>query len=263
MPDFIIDAGNSRIKLTRCQNAEIILPVAATSDRTPAGLKALCATLQVDFAKQHFWAIGSSNPPLAQDLQQFLLSHNQQVLWLDSRAKIPLLVDVDYPDQVGIDRLLNAVAAKSLSQNTPRIIVDAGSAVTVDFVDETSIFRGGVIFPGMRLMGQALKANTAKLPLIEPAMLEKWPVPARNTQTAIGSGIAYAIAGGIDRVVEQLASLYPTPPHVLLTGGDISPRLIQLLQITHRFQLRSFPALTLQGIATAATTFSGEYQKTS
>ena len=81
---------------------------------------------------------------------------------------MPLEVELEHPDKVGIDRLLNAVAANRRRQeHVAAILVDAGSAVTVDYLDGNGVFRGGAIFPGFRLMARALHDYTALLPIVD------------------------------------------------------------------------------------------------
>src|SRR5262249_57902512 len=125
----------------------------------------------------------------------------------------------------------NAVAAKErVQRDVPVIIVDAGSAVTVDLVDATHAFRGGAIFPGLRLMAQALHDYTALLPLIESK--ESNPIlPGTSTPDAMAAGIFWAVAGGVKALVRQLetrsremidpyhAAPEPRSAAVFLTGG--------------------------------------------
>ena len=88
--------------------------------------------------------------------------------------------------------------------DTPAVIVDAGSAVTVDYVDERGVFRGGAILPGLRLMAQALHDYTALLPVVtidgEAAM------PGATTTEAIKAGVFAAVLGGVERLVFHLVS---------------------------------------------------------
>src|SRR5205085_11851847 len=84
---------------------------------------------------------------------------------LESWRQLPLEVKVEQPERVGIDRLLNFVALRSRTvRAVSMVVIDAGSAVTVDWVDEQGTFRGGAIFPGLRLMAMALHRYTAALP---------------------------------------------------------------------------------------------------
>src|SRR5439155_10625545 len=94
-----------------------------------------------------------------------------------------------------------------------------GSAVTVDLIDATGTFRGGVIFPGLRLMAHALHEHTALLPLVAVDRLQE--PPGTTTVDAIRSGIAQAVLGGVQRTIAcYRARFAPTPMSVFVTGGD-------------------------------------------
>jgi type III pantothenate kinase len=138
---------------------------------------------------------------------------------LDSHKQLPLAVRVDQLEKVGIDRLLNAVAA---NQRRPAgsavVIVDAGSAVTVDLVDETGAFCGGAILPGFRLMAHVLHEHTALLPLVDvDAMAEP---PGRSTIEAIRVGVSQSVIGGIERIIAHYRKRHAGDLQVFVTGGD-------------------------------------------
>ena len=83
------------------------------------------------------------------------------------RSQVPIAVDVDYPDQVGMDRLLNAVAVNVLRRSEqPAIVIDVGTATTVDAISQDGVFVGGAIIAGPELTAQALHEYTAVLPYV-------------------------------------------------------------------------------------------------
>src|SRR5262249_29792757 len=151
--------------------------------------------------------------------------------------------------KVGMDRILNAVAAKNrVQRDRSIIIIDAGSAVTVDWVDDTGTFRGGAIFPGLALMAKALHDYTALLPQVRYP--EPNPrLPGTNTRAAIEAGIYWAVAGGIRALVRRLrlSSLAGLHPVVFLTGGDAS-----LMESVMDTSVHVWPEMTLEGIRLAA-----------
>ena len=172
----------------------------------------------------------------------------------------PLEICVDEPRKVGIDRLLNAVAANRLqASEQAAIIIDSGTATTVDVVKPNGSFAGGTILPGFELSAKALHHYTAFLPLIpvdelrqaEPVVLGK------NTTDAIRSGLFWGQLGAVKELVSQLRNqLQPdtsqAPPLILLTGGG-SDLLEPHLEGSVRFE----PLLTLQGLALVAQKMSG------
>src|SRR4029077_14307199 len=96
-------------------------------------------------------------PRRAEHLRTWLEQRGERVVLLCSAAQLPLRVGLEHPDWAGIDRLLNGVAATlHVSPGRGAVLIDAGSAVTVDWLDEEHVFRGGSIFPGIDLMAEAL-----------------------------------------------------------------------------------------------------------
>jgi type III pantothenate kinase len=100
---------------------------------------------------------------------------------------IPLItLNVDTPDQVGADRLVNAVAAYHY-YSQPTLIIDSGTAVTFCFVDEKGVYQGGAILPGMGISSQALQDYTAKIPYIQ--VEEQNTLVGKSTKQAVEVGL--------------------------------------------------------------------------
>jgi type III pantothenate kinase len=239
--DVVADIGNSRIKWGRCGPLGIVAQATLPPD-DPSAWQKQAAEWQLAAGA---WALGSVQPETCARLAEWLKNQGHRVTLVDSYRKLPLEVAIESPERVGLDRLLNAVAARSrLAPGQAGILVDAGSAVTVDLVDERGAFRGGAIFPGLRLMARSLHDYTAQLPLVEPARLV--PPPGTSTRTAIECGITYAWAGGVETLWSALATQYPS--HVLfVTGGDAAI-LTSALGVAHQW----WPAMTLEGLRLAA-----------
>ena len=161
----------------------------------------------------------------------------------DARTDPGIDVAVERPEAVGVDRLLAAAAAFRLVGG-PVIVVDAGTALTVDLVSTAGCFMGGTIAPGLKAMANALAIETSLVPEVE---LEA-PASAvgRDTQECIRAGVVFGAAGAVDRVVEELIDTVDGAPRVLLTGGD-APFLSPYLKSTHL----SEPDLVLRGLAYA------------
>lgn len=153
--------------------------------------------------------------------------------WIDSHTScgpahplsyvdFPIHVNVNYPERVGHDRLANAVSARHLKRpDHAAIIVDAGSAITVDLLSAAGEFQGGAILPGWQASALALSAGTDLLPLISTArMAESPPVVGRSTEEAIRSGIYWGSVGSIRELVERIRSTLSETSELYLTGGD-------------------------------------------
>ena len=211
-----------------------------------------------DFTPPRTWAVASTDPLAARThFRNWAEARGDRVIEIDSATKVPIRAAVDEPERVGIDRLLNAYAAAAMVKpGQPAIVVDAGSAVTVDLLDESGAFAGGTIFPGMRLMALALREHTAQLPLVEMSGPLPAGPPGKNTEAAMRLGILHAVAGGIEAIVRETSSRCSVAPQLFLTGGDMSPQLAGLLQSRHAFRSEIRPALTLEGIYRAASPLS-------
>ena len=124
---------------------------------------------------------------------------------------------------VGQDRLLNALGAFARSHQAC-VVISAGTAVTVDFVDGEGTFHGGAIAPGLQMMRDALHERTAALPKAEigPQFLHTAPEPpfGKNTVEAINLGVTTAIIGLVHRLIDRYAEFYEAYPRVVATGGD-------------------------------------------
>jgi type III pantothenate kinase len=244
---LVADVGNSRIKWGLCSDGQVSDVVALPAER-------LVWQQQLgtwNIVEPHSWVLGGVHPARRDSLAQWLLERGHQVRVLDSWKDLPLRVSVEQPKRVGMDRLFNAVAAL---HRTPAgesaVIVDAGSAVTVDWLDERRTFRGGAIFPGFRLMAQALRDYTALLPLVEVNQTAP-PLPGTSTVAAMEAGIFWAVAGGIKAVAERLAGPSAFRPRLFLTGGDAS-LLLPALDST----IQLWPEMTLEGIRLSAESSS-------
>ena len=158
---------------------------------------------------------------------------------------IPVGQQLDPETLTGVDRLLNAAAAfERLKQAC--VVVDAGTAVTVDFVDGQGTFHGGAIAPGASMQLHALHEHTAALPDLAFRAPDKEPF-GRNTAQAMYQGVYHGIRGMVQRLVEQYAEHYGAYPMVIATGGDAA-----VLFENDPLIDRIVPDLTLMGIAAAA-----------
>ena len=251
MPDAVVDIGNSRIKFCQVVRGQLHLPVRGLATDDVAAWDKLA--VEWDVTSGRTWAIASTHPGRLKQFTDWAGSRGEKVVAVDSSRKVPVEVSVDEPAKVGIDRLLNVFAASALVKpGEPAIVVDAGSAVTVDLLHEDGSFAGGAIFPGLRLMALALREHTAQLPLVDATAAIPPGPPGKNTDAAMKVGIIYALAGGIDAIIRETASRCSVAPHLFLTGGDMTPQLAGHLQSRHQFRSEIRAALTLEGILRAA-----------
>jgi len=224
-----VDIGNSAIKLA-LKTAEALneRSVVIEGDGWPETVVRWVQSLVVE--QDVIWRIASVHAQATKKLTDHLhtittATNVHLVTWHD----IPMKPEVDDPDRLGIDRLITAYAA-SLHVEPPLIVVDAGSAITVDWVGDDRRFHGGVILPGLAMQFRSLAVGTASLPQID--WLSCRPkFPAKNTKDAIFSGVLTGATAGIDRLIIdycQRAKVSVETVPVVLTGGDapfLSPHL--------------------------------------
>ncbi len=170
-------------------------------------------------------------------------------LLVASAGTVPLAVRVDRPDDVGADRLVNALAAARL-HGTPAVVVDFGTATTLDCVASDGAYVGGAIAPGLELGLEALAARTAKLPRIELRAPDR--AIGRDTVSAMQSGTIFgyqALAAGLlARVRVELADandVAPADVRAILTGGLSAAPWARALEGIDAID----PDLTLKGLA--------------
>ena len=142
----------------------------------------------------------------------------KKILVAGKDIPVPIKNNYRIPRQVGIDRLLGAFAA--LKRYGPGlIIVDFGTAVTIDIVSRKSEFLGGLIFPGIDLSLDALSHHTALLPRVTIARPQR--LVGNDTVSAITAGIVFGMAGMFDAIIQILKEKY-RGYKVIATGGSIN-----------------------------------------
>lgn len=165
-----------------------------------------------------------------------------------THCDLPLVVNLPAPERVGIDRLAAATAATFVKPSgKAAIVVDCGTAATVDLVTADGIFLGGAILPGPEIMARALASGTSQLPAIETIGWESPPpMPGRSTEEAITAGVGFGFKGAVARVVAEAAQRLGPESVTILAGGwrgvvrDALPGALEI------------PDIVLCGIAMAA-----------
>lgn len=132
-------------------------------------------------------------------------------------VEIPMGHQLDSEALIGDDRLLNAAAAYEKIKEAV-IVVDAGTAVTVDFVDGEGTFHGGAILPGCQMMLDALGEGTSQLPKVTFDKPDE--VIGHSTSQAMLTGVFYGVRGAVRELIEKFAEQYKGWPKVVATGGD-------------------------------------------
>ncbi len=149
-------------------------------------------------------------------------------------------IRMDNPDEVGADRLLNALAAHRRYQG-PLVVIDFGTATTFDVVAEDGAYIGGIIAPGINLSIEALHRAAARLPRI--GIGRPHSVIGRSTVPAMQSGIYWGYVGMIEGLVARIQAEFGSPLKVIATGG-LAPLLAEGTAVIERID----PDITLDGL---------------
>ena len=245
MSVVLVDIGNSAIKLNFVSK-----DVAASNDSV---LDDTYESLRIgdwtdfDFKKLpkavHYWVTSCVDKAKLHELSNALDEAGRtrdRIRAVDHRL-IGLEIDVDAPEAVGVDRLVGCLAvAQRLAPDEAAIVVDAGTAVTIDMVTGKGVFHGGVIYPGADASFLQLNQQTAALPNLDYTarneIVATWQEDAgapkpwqRNTATAIVSGVYRMQLAGLAQTVVQFRASLPSSLaskcRIVLTGGGIEELL--------------------------------------
>ena len=179
-----------------------------------------------------------------------------QVIVVDPTSALPIRLEVDEPQTVGADRIVNTLAAREL-YGRDTIVVDLGTATTYDLVTADGAFVGGVIAPGVSAGLEWLSRRTAKLPSV--GMTRPAAVIGTRTEACIRSGIFYGVIDAVDGMVERIREEWDrTDVLVVATGGDadvVGPVASTVDEVA--------PFLTLTGLAIAGEILGGGGQRAS
>ncbi len=236
-----IDAGNSFVKWRVVDDSEVI---AAGSEATEQVSKQGLDLTRIEGLNQA--RISSvANRALAERLREQVQQQFNVEMQIARVSSIVSGVSCGYtePETLGIDRWLAVVAAYQRYLG-PVLVVDAGSAITIDLIGPQGVHLGGYISPGLRLMREALWQGTAKVQVDRVESLNML-VPGTCTQNAVNRGCLLAVVA----TIEKLASQYPAS--IVITGGDATV-VAEALSLTSDH----VPDLVLDGLAVNGVEFT-------
>ena len=156
---------------------------------------------------------------------------------------------VDFPGEVGVDRVLNCAAVGEI-YGGPAIVVDLGSATTFDVVDVDGNYRGGIIAPGVAMVTEALFRNTSQLPRVQFAKPER--IVGTNTVECMQSGIYWGYVHMVRGLLESMFAELGERPRVVATGG-LAGQVVEDVSLIDEVA----PDLTLYGLALARERMEG------
>jgi type III pantothenate kinase len=218
-----IDVGNTNTMLGLYQNKKWIANWRIASDRAKLPdeyamlLKSLFDFTGFKWKDISGVALASVVPQLTTTMVEMshrFLEQDPLVISPDINTGVRILID--YPAEVGADRILNALAAHRI-HGSPAIVVDFGTATTFDAISQQGDYLGGAIAPGLGIAAEALFSRTAKLPHIQ--LTAPPSAIGRNTVHAMQSGLVLGYVGLIEGLIERIRIELGGQAKVIGTGG--------------------------------------------
>lgn len=206
-----IDQGNSLLKLTLFEGNELMESCSFSAESLDE-VFSVVERWRPDCGA--FCSVGKIDPRM---VESFRLAVDGRLLTLSHSTKLPIGIVYSTPATLGLDRVALAAGAASLYKGETLMVVDAGTAVTLDVVDSSPAFLGGRITAGMRLRFEALHNHTAALPLVPDA--GPLLIAGDSTETSIRSGVVLGLADEITETFRQYKNTFGCS-RLVLTGGD-------------------------------------------
>lgn len=218
-----IDIGNTNIVIGVIQEDQILFKARIatdrlrTSDQYGVEIKNMLEAYGAKVTEIEDCIISSVVPPVFHSVRTGVMKViGKEPMVVGPGLKTGLNIHMDVPSQVGSDRIVIAVAALAEYQ-APLILMDLGTATTIEVVEPENKYVGGVIIPGMRVSLDALTSRTAQLPGIS---LEKpRQVIGRNTVDCMRSGMMYGTAAMLDGLIDRMEEELGHGATILATGG--------------------------------------------
>ena len=219
--NLVVDIGNNFFKLGIFQNSNLIFSFSEKNGAIDLEIeKIICKYSEITTA-----LISNVSSIKINDI---LNRFNINIYELNSSFIFPFKLNYQTPETLGNDRLALAAAATILFPNSNNLVIDAGTCITIDFIDNNNHFRGGSISPGVKMRYDSLNHYTANLPLLKNE--NNFDYPGNSTNASIHAGIIGGVSNEINGFIKQINSKNEKV-NVILTGGD-AKILSKTLKIT-------------------------------
>lgn len=215
-----IDQGNTKTKLSVVADGKILRTLTSAAPSLEAAVVLLA---DFEICGAIYCSVAGLDARFIESLRHLI---HAPVEVLTHSTPLPIRICYDTPGTLGLDRVAASVAAAGLCRGEAVMVVDAGTAMTIDIVDRDGRFRGGNIAPGLSLRFQSLHDFTGQLPLVA----SDGPVPefGSDTHTAIRAGVVRGAACEITGAFRNAAGLFDVA-RLVISGGD-APILLPLLE---------------------------------
>jgi len=211
---FAVYHGDERLGVWRCKNDPN-----RTADEYAVWLHQLMAIKNIEFSDIKRTILASVVPETMFNLESLCRRYfddDPMIVSIKSGIQLGMEVLIKYPEQVGADRIVNAIAGHK-KYGGPLVVVDFGTATTFDVVDKDGNYCGGVISPGPNLSLKSLYMAAAQLPLVEIKASEK--IIGNDTVSAMQSGIFWGYVSMLEGMIERIVREFGEDMKVIATGG--------------------------------------------
>lgn len=209
--NLVIDIGNTRTKFSVFSRGEVLITV-PVDDFNPG---------HIDVLKKEYpeleKVILSSVKNYSPELETALQKNFTYFIELETKTPLPIENCYDSKETLGKDRIAAAVGAFDLYPGSNVLIIDAGTAITYDIINEKNQFLGGNISPGLEMRFKALHQFTDKLPFVQQKEFNK--LYGNTTENAILAGVQNGIVFELDKTIDTFKEFYNNL-QVIITGGN-------------------------------------------
>ena len=245
---LVIDVGNTNTVIgvfdgdNLTENWRIRTERNTTEDEFNVLMAALFSRSRIEMNRIKKTVVSCVVPPMVTILDAFARKYLKHAPhWIDAKSYPGMPILYSNPNEVGADRIVNAVAAYE-RYRTSLIVIDFGTATTFDVITGKGEYLGGAISPGIGISSEALFAKASKLPRVE-IFQPPTHVIGTDTITSIQSGIIYGYAGMVDGMVKRISAEITPAPKVIATGG-LAPLIQNVANTIEAVE----PDLTLTGL---------------
>ena len=245
-----LDVGNSSVAAGRFAGQRLVATTRlACSELASLDLTSAFGLEEVRLGPEDRLAVASVNPSAAQIVVAWARTQfSAEPLVAEENLQVLIPDAVVERRRVGVDRLLTCLAAYARARSAC-LVVDLGSAITIDAVSDDGVFLGGIIAPGLRMSARALAQRTAFLPEVDLVFPAK--ALGGDTVSAIQSGILWGGVEMVEGLLRRLKTAVGDSARVFLTGGDAEVMASHLLGVDE-----VVPHLTLEGLRLAVEGYS-------
>ena len=228
MKSIYLDIGNSSLKLAEKQNGDWFIVYRESLNE---------AEKLIDFVKKNYPGSHMIVSSVRADISEIITSNfnDTKITLLSSLSIPPAMLNYGTPKTLGLDRFLACLAAWKMSLSDV-VVVDTGSACTIDFMSKAGVFMGGIITPGLGMIRDSITAKLPELPVPEVVIPEVWP--GKTTAESIQWGAYWGYAEMVKRFLDKYLEKHPYAA-IYLTGGD-AVFLSEQLKSVYDVEVREF-----------------------